>query len=83
MRVSGHARRTADIAALLSAALLPVLVSSLLGIWYLRQTLITEAAERVDRTARRGADPAAQLTTLARETRESPAAALSAQPAIQ
>lgn len=35
----------------LSAALLPVLVSSLLGIWYVRQTLITEAAERVDRTA--------------------------------
>lgn len=43
------ARRT--LVHFLSAALLPVLVSSLLGVWFVRHTLITEAAERVERTA--------------------------------
>jgi len=68
----------------LSAALLPVLVSSLLGIWYVRQTLTTEAAERVDRTAESAAlILLRQLTTLARETKERPVAALVAEPAVQ
>lgn len=35
----------------LSAALLPVLLSSLLGVWFVRKSLTDEAGERVDRTA--------------------------------
>lgn len=58
----------------LSAAMVPVLVSSLLGIWYVRQTLIAEATERVDRTAgAAGQIMLWQLTTLERQTAESPA----------
>ncbi|MBC8086024.1 MAG: HD domain-containing protein [Phycisphaerae bacterium] len=66
----------------LGAALVPVLVSSLLGIWYVRQTLVTEAAERVDRTAESaGLILLRQLTVLARETKDAPAEALLIEPA--
>ena len=65
----------------LGAALVPVLVSSLLGIWYVRQTLISEATERVDRTAESAAlILLRQLTTLARETTERPVATLETEP---
>ena len=61
----------------LSAALLPVLVSSLLGTWFVRQTLIREADERVERLSKSAASTLLrELTTLARETVEMPQATL-------
>ena len=61
----------------LGAALLPVLVSSLLGIWFVRQTLMHEASERVERTTKSAASTLLrELTTLARETMEQPQSAL-------
>jgi HAMP domain-containing protein len=66
----------------LAAALLPVLVSSVLGIWYVRQTLIAEAAERVDRTAESATlILLRQMTSMAKDVRESPVANLARQPA--
>jgi len=57
----------------LGAAMLPVLVSSLLGIWFVRQTLIHEAEERVERTSKAAASTLLrELATLARETVELP-----------
>lgn len=61
----------------LGAALIPVLVSSLLGIWFVRETLIREAEERVERTTKSAASTLLhELTTLARETMEMPLSAL-------
>ncbi len=63
----------------LSAALLPALVSSLLGIWYVRQTLISEASDRVDRTAESATQMLLRdLTTLAKATADLPSLAFTA-----
>lgn len=68
----------------LSAALLPVLVSSLLGIWFVRQSLTHEAQERVERTTKSAASTLLrELTTLARETMALPESALSTESATQ